>query len=58
MWRIVYEQAPKGGYYHDAGPWHETEAAAHYWLNFLYRYYPNARLQSWKEAYPKSDSPH
>jgi hypothetical protein len=56
MWRIVYERAPKGGYYKDAGPWHDTEATAHYWLDFLGRYYPGARLQSWQEAYPKAQA--
>ena len=58
MWRIVYEKVPKGGIYRGAGPWHRTKEEADYWLDFLTCFYPEARLQSWQEAYPDSAALH
>jgi hypothetical protein len=57
MWRIVYEKVPKGGFFYGAGPWLPSKEEADYWLHFLRPYYPAARLQSWREAYPDSSAP-
>ena len=58
MWRIVYEQSPKGGHHLGPGPWHRSREEADEWLGFLRPYYPMARLQSWQEAYPNSRFDH
>ena len=52
MWRLVYEKSPKGGRYDGAGPWHRSKEEADSWLTYLYRFYPEAHIQSWSEAYP------
>jgi hypothetical protein len=54
MWRVVYENAPKGGRHLGPGPWHSFEDEAEVWLDYLRPYYPMAHLQTWKEAYPNA----
>jgi len=54
MWRVVYEQAPKGGRFTGPGPWHRSIEEAENWLEFLRPYYPMAHLQTWQQAYPNT----
>lgn len=48
MWRVVYEQNPRGGQYQAPGPWFGSKAEAEQWLKFFLAYYPTAHLQELK----------